>query len=220
MCGRFALYSDYPRLAAALKLPLAEHPLAPRYNVAPGTWINAVRRADADSQLTLDELWWGYRPHWADDNAPQPINATVEKVATSNYFKGAFAHHRCLVPADGWYEWVRLEGRKQPHFLTRTDREPLWFAGIWTQRPDGKPGCAILTEPARGVAKPIHPRMPLALDAESLEPWLDPDLTDRETIRQVVHHLDADLITHWPVSQRVNKPTEDDADLIEPVNGR
>ncbi|MGM0985320.1 MAG: SOS response-associated peptidase family protein, partial [Pseudomonadota bacterium] len=105
MCGRFALYSAYPSLAESLRLPL-EAPnaeLAPRYNVAPGTWITAVRRPGADSQLTLDELWWGYRPHWADDKAPQPINATVEKVATSNYFKGAFARHRCLVPADGWF---------------------------------------------------------------------------------------------------------------------
>lgn len=220
MCGRFALYSDYPRLAAALKLPLVERELSPRYNVAPGTWIPAVRWRDEESSLVLDEVWWGYRPHWADDKAPQPINATVEKVATSNYFRGAFARHRCLVPADGWFEWVRVEGRKQPHYLTRSDGEPLWFAGIWTGRPDGKPGCAILTEPARGVAEEIHPRMPLALDAESLGPWLDADLTNRETVRQVVRHLDAALITHWPVSQRVNKPIEDDAELITPFIGQ
>ncbi|MGM0985315.1 MAG: SOS response-associated peptidase, partial [Pseudomonadota bacterium] len=113
---------------------------------------------------------------------------------------------------------VRVEGRKQPHYLSRTDHEPLWFAGIWTDRPDGNPGCAILTEPARGVAKEIHPRMPLALDAESIEPWLDPDLTDRESIRNVVHHLDAALITHWPVSDRVNRPLEDDPALIKPFD--
>ncbi|MGM0984369.1 MAG: SOS response-associated peptidase family protein, partial [Pseudomonadota bacterium] len=103
MCGRFALYSDFPSLAASLKLPLTEGELTPRYNVAPGTWISAVRRHDDSDQLALDALWWGYRPHWADDKAPQPINATVEKVATSPYFRGAFAHHRCLVPSDGWY---------------------------------------------------------------------------------------------------------------------
>jgi len=105
MCGRFALYSDFPGLARSLKLPLAESELTPRYNVAPGTWISAVRRHEVGGQLSLDALWWGYRPHWADDKAPQPINATVEKVATSPYFRGAFVHHRCLVPADGWYEW-------------------------------------------------------------------------------------------------------------------
>ncbi|MGJ7462328.1 SOS response-associated peptidase [Halomonas sp. MA07-2] len=220
MCGRFALYSDYPKLSAALKLTLEEpeQPLTPRYNVPPGTFITAVRRADDEAPLVMDELWWGYRPHWAGDKAPQPINATVEKVATSNYFKGAFARHRCLVPADGWFEWVPVDGKKHPHFLCREDREPLWLAGIWTARADGTPGCAIITEPSRGAAKEIHSRMPLALDAESLEPWLDPHLTDRETIRSVVHHLDVELITHWPVSQAVNKPGEGQgAELINPA---
>ncbi|QFU01605.1 Putative SOS response-associated peptidase YedK [Halomonas sp. THAF5a] len=165
----------------------------------------------------LDEVWWGYRPHWANEGAPEPINAKSERVAVSNYFRGAFAHHRCLVPADGWYEWHWHPGGKQPYFITRADREPIWLAAIWAERPDGAPGCAILTEPARGVAKEIHPRMPLALDNESLEPWLDPHLIDRETIRQVVHHLPADMLTHWPVSTRVNTPTHDDADLIEPI---
>ncbi|MDI5893061.1 SOS response-associated peptidase [Halomonas rhizosphaerae] len=218
MCGRFSLYSSYSTLSQGLKLPLeVAVKLTPRYNVAPGTWITAVRHPTDNEPLVMDEVWWGYRPHWAKEKAPEPINATVEKVATSNYFRGAFAHHRCLVPADGWYEWLPLNGKKQPHFLCREDREPIWLAAIWTERPDGKPGCAILTEPARGVAKEIHPRMPLALDAESLKPWLDPHLTDRETIRQVVHHLDAELITHWPVSTRVNRPTNDEASLIEPL---
>ena len=95
MCGRFAHYSDFPSLAASLKLPLAEGELTPRYNVAPGTWISAVRRHDDSGQLSLDSLWWGYRPHWADDKAPQPINATVEKVATSPYFRKRSTNPTC-----------------------------------------------------------------------------------------------------------------------------
>ncbi|WP_240036564.1 SOS response-associated peptidase family protein [Halomonas urmiana] len=102
-----------------------------------------------------------------------------------------------------------MEGRKQQHFLCREDREPIWLAGIWTERPDDKTGCAVLTEPARGVAKDIHYRMPLALDVESLEPWLDSHQTDRETIRHVVHHLNAELITHWLVSTLVNRPSNE-----------
>ncbi len=121
------------------------------------------------------------------------------------------------MPADGWYEWLTIDGRKKPHYLTRRDGDPLWFAGIWTHRPDGKPGCAILTEPGRGVAKAIHPRMPLTLDQQSLEPWLDPDLTDRETIRHLVHHLPHEQLIHWLVSTRVNKPVVDDPALIEPL---
>ncbi len=104
MCGRFALYSPYPNLSESLRLPLEVGEVTPRYNVPPGTFISAVRRADDEAPLVMEELWWGYRPHWAIGKAPQPINATVEKVATFHYFKGAFAHHRCLVPADGWYE--------------------------------------------------------------------------------------------------------------------
>ncbi|MDR9440185.1 MAG: SOS response-associated peptidase [Halomonas sp.] len=218
MCGRFALYSSCPRLSASLRLPLVEaRGLSPRYNVSPGTWITVVRHPGDEAPLVMDEVWWSYRPHWAKETAPEPINATVEKVATSNYFRGAFAHHRCLVPADGWYEWLPIDGRKQPHFLCREDREPIWLAGIWSERPDGRPGCAILTEPARGVASEIHPRMPLALDEECLAPWLDPQLTERETLRQVVHHLPADRLTHWPVSTRVNRPGNEGAELLEPA---
>ncbi|MBS9405661.1 SOS response-associated peptidase [Halomonas sp. TRM85114] len=222
MCGRFALYSPYPKLSESLRLPLEAGKVTPRYNVAPGTFVTAVRRADDEAPLVMDKLWWGYRPHWAKGKgkgeAPQSINATVEKVATSNYFKGAFRQHRCLIPADGWYEWLPVDGKKQPHFLTRTDGEPIWLAGIWAQRADGTPGCAIITEPARGTAKEIHSRMPLLLDADSLAPWLDPDLTERETIRNVVHHLDAELITHWAVSTRVNPPGNDsNAALINPA---
>ncbi|SDG11789.1 SOS response associated peptidase (SRAP) [Onishia taeanensis] len=103
MCGRFALYSPYPKLSQAWRLSLEARELTPRYNVAPGTWITAVRYPSDDAPLVMDEVWWGFRPHWAKEKSPEPINATVEKVATSNYFRGSFAHHRCLVPADGWY---------------------------------------------------------------------------------------------------------------------
>lgn len=218
MCGRFALYSPYSKLAQALRLPLAEPgELTPRYNVAPGTWITAVRHPGDAAPLVMDEVWWGYRPHWAKETAPEPINATVEKVATSNYFRGAFAHHRCLVPANGWYEWLPREVGKQPHFLCREDREPIWLAGIWSERPDGAPGCAILTEPARGVAREIHGRMPLVLDDESLAPWLDLQLTERETLRDAVHHLPAERLIHWPVSTRVNRPDNEGPELLEPA---
>lgn len=175
------------RLPQAIGLPLAEpeQPLAQRYNVPPGTFIKAVRHADDGAPLVMTEMWWGYRPHWAGEKVPEPINATVEKVATSNYFKGAFAHHRCLVPADGWFEWVPINGKKQPHYLCRGYREPLWLEGIWAKRADGTPGFAIITEPAHGATGEVHPRMPLALDAESLEPWLDPHLTDRFSSRSL-----------------------------------
>lgn len=107
---------------------------------------------------------------------------------------------------------------RQPHYLSRTDRDPIAFAGIYAEREDGSLGCAILTEPARGSAVEVHDRMPLILDDASIEPWLDPDLTDRESIRNVVSHLDASLIEHWAVSRAVNRPgDEEDAGLLNPA---
>ncbi|MHB0774414.1 SOS response-associated peptidase [Halomonas sp. WWR20] len=218
MCGRFALYSSDSQLAAKLGIPMVERKLTRRYNVPPGTWISVIRRDSDDEPATLDEMWWGYRPKWAKGKASQPINARAETVASSGYFKSAFQKHRCLIPADGWYEWDKSTTPKQPHFLCRMDREPIFLAGIWAEREDGGVGCAILTEPARGTARDIHDRMPLILDDESLALWLDTGLTDRETLRNVVHHLDAELITHWPVSTQVNRPSgEGDETLINPL---
>lgn len=120
MCGRYACYTPFAQLAALMRLPVtprlpAQEP-PPRYNAAPGTWITSLA-TDGDSVPSFTSMWWGYRPHWAQAGAPEPINATVEKVATSRYFRGAFARHRCLVPADGWYEWLPGEAGKQPYFL-------------------------------------------------------------------------------------------------------
>lgn len=168
--------------------------------------------------LSSSSFGGGYRPKWAKGKAAQPINARAETVATSSYFKQAFARQRCLIPADGWFEWLATEAGKQPHYLTRADREPIAFAAIYAEREDGSLGCANLTEPARGIAAEVHDRMPLILDDASLEPWLDPDLSDRETIRQVVRHLDSGLIEHWAVSRAVNRPGNDeDARLINPA---
>lgn len=123
-----------------------------------------------------------------------------------------------MIPADAWYEWLPNETCKQPHYIASHDREPLSFAGIYVEREGGSLGCAILTEPALGSAGDVHHRMPLILDDASIEPWLDPDLTDRETIRQVVRHLDAELLEHWPVSRAVNRAGNDnDTGLINPA---
>lgn len=220
MCGRYAFYTmDFSALAEAVHQPDLFADAEARYNVAPGTLISVARRTDGEAPVTTEQLWWGYRPAWADATAPQPINAKAETVATSKYFASAFQRHRCLIPADGWFEWLNVDGRKQPHYLTRTDRQTLYLAGIWTERGgDLPPGVAIITEPARGRAGEVHDRMPLALDNDSLEPWLDPAFTEREAIRGVTRHIRADAIEHWPVSTAVNKPSDDgNAALINPL---
>lgn len=110
-----------------------------------------------------------------------------------------------MIPADGWFEWLATETGKQPHYLISTDWEPIAFAGIYAKREDGSLSCAILTEPARGTAAEVHDRMPLILDDASLEPWLDPELTVRETFLPVLRHLDVSLIDHWAVSRAVDR---------------
>ncbi|WP_372614373.1 SOS response-associated peptidase, partial [Halomonas sp.] len=128
-----------------------------------------------------------------------------------------FHKHRCLIPADGWFEWVPGEGGKQPVFMAREDRQPLFLGAIWEPLDDDTTCCAIITEPARGIAREIHDRMPLVLDDASLAAWLDPDLVERDAIRGAVRHLEADAFTAWPVSLRVNRVANDDPSLIEPM---
>jgi putative SOS response-associated peptidase YedK len=218
MCGRFALYADPVSVARALRLPPPPETWTPRYNVAPGTWITGVLRYSADGDPLFDDIWWGYHPQWAGQSGPAPINARAERLDSSRYFRGAFHQHRCLIPADGWYEWLPGEGGKQPWFITREDRQPLFLGAIWAPFDDDTACCAIITEPARGIAKEIHDRMPLVLDHDSLEAWLDPELTERDAIRAAVHHLPAEALTAWPVSRRVNRAGEEGSDLIERVS--
>jgi putative SOS response-associated peptidase YedK len=218
MCGRFSLFSDPPAIARRLGLAESGASWQPRYNVAPGTWIPAVLRYAPDGDLLFDDVWWGYRPQWAGQSGPEPINARAERLDTSKYFRGAFHKHRCLIPADGWFEWLPGDGGKQPYFITREDRQPLFLGAIWEPLDDDTACCAIITEPARGIAKEIHDRMPLVLDDASLAAWLDPDLVERDAIRAAVRHLEADALTAWPVSLRVNRVANDDPSLIEPVS--
>lgn len=221
MCGRYVFFTQ--RQKAAQQLPFRVRDLIdkaeqPRYNVAPGTHVPVVLHRDDESESSFERVWWGYHPHWAGEDAPTPINAKAEKVATSKYYSGAFAHHRCLVPADGWYEWLKTDNGKQPHFICREDRALIWLAGIWMTRPDGEPGLAIITHDARGSAREVHDRMPLALNDDCLEDWLDPDMTERETIRKLIKPIPAKLITHWAVSKEANRVGNDRAELVEPIN--
>lgn len=214
MCGRFALFSSPTKIAK--KLQLSSPPeWEPHYNIPPGTEIVGIRYSESQNQPVFDQLGWGYHPHWADEKAPEPINAKAENLHSSRYFRGSFRHHRCLIPADGWYEWKTLDKAKQPYFFVREDDEPLFMAGIWITNPDNLPCCAIITEPARGEARDIHSRMPLVLDDSCLQAWLDPELQDKKNIREAVQRLDPEALTCWQVSTEVNRPTNDGARLIK-----
>jgi len=218
MCGRFALYS--PRSVIARRYLGIEAPEGedrPRYNIAPGTPI-AIVTTDANGKPVIRESMWGFHPGWADEKAPTPINAKAETVATSRYFRNAFAHRRGLIPADGWYEWRLEQGRKEPYFIHRRDSQPLMFAGIWEPgREQDQSTAAIITQPAQPLLASVHPRMPAVLDPESYEDWLDPELTNREIIRAVIRPLPQELLEAYRVSTAVNRSSVDDPRLIEPI---
>ncbi|AHE97555.1 SOS response-associated peptidase [Thioalkalivibrio paradoxus] len=222
MCGRFALHTPRSRVAARyfdLQLPVGD--VHARYNITPGTQITAVL-ATPETPVSFAFSHWGFRPPWAKDDAPTPINIRAEKAATSPYFRSAFAHRRCLVPANGWYEWRRTESGKQPYYITLKDPadrdEVVFFAGLWEPAGEGaETCCAILTEPVSAPIAFIHDRQPVVLDPECRWSWLDPGISDRETLRRVARRLDPERLVAYPVSTRVNRPANDDPGLVEPI---
>ena len=219
MCGRFDLHARPDTVARSIGAA-AEPGLesAWGYNITPGRSILVVYAGTSSDSPVLGLGGWGFRPQWAGDDAPTPINARAETVATSRYFRDAFAHRRCLIPANGWFEWQQTDHGKQPWYITAADAPLIFYAGLWADS-DQPPGrcCAIVTEPARGIAEAVHPRMPLVLAPEAAGAWLDPSLTRRVAIRRAVRRLDPARLSAWPVSTRVNRPREDDATLLDPV---
>ncbi len=219
MCGRMTRYSATSELALRyFQVPVDAGFDAPRYNVAPGTDLEAFK-AGEDAPAAFQSMLWGFRPKRVEDG-PRPINARAEKVATSPYFRSAFAHRRCIVLADGWYEWRKTEQGKQPYYITLAENSPqdiLMMAGFWEPTTDGGACCAIITEPASDRLAHIHDRKPLVLDAECRWDWLDPELSERESIRQKTARLNPDALVDHPVSTRVNRPVEDDPELIEAI---
>jgi putative SOS response-associated peptidase YedK len=215
MCGRY----DLSRNAQDVFRFFGVQPVdwGARYNIAPTQTVLGIR-ADEAGQPVARLARWGFKPAHATTNAdaPEPINARAEKVAGSPYFRDAFAYHRVIVPADGWYEWREEAGQKQPYRFARADGGLLLFAGIGAHA-DEAPGerLAIVTEPARGLASEVHSRMPVVLNADCWRAWIDPGLTQRDAIRATMERLPTDALTAYPVSRRVGNPAQDDAALLE-----
>jgi putative SOS response-associated peptidase YedK len=178
MCGRFTLISD--RRAVARLLALDDVPeLFPRYNVAPAQPVLAIRQGAGGREAV--SLRWGLVPSWSKDGKAPLINASSETVADKPAFRSAFRKRRCLVPADGFYEWQLLPGRKQPFLFRRHDGGPFAIAGLWEswQGPDARPleTCALLTTEANAVVRPVHDRMPVLVSPSDFDRWLAPDAT-------------------------------------------
>jgi len=222
MCGRFLLTAPpeaIQRLFGFLELPNLE----PRYNLAPSQAVAAMLRDEA-AQRHFVWMRWGLTPSWAKgERARAPmINARSESVAEKPSFRAAFAERRCVVFADGFYEW-RQDGNRQPYCVRFTDNAPYAFAAIWEPVPEAEPGgrqgeprrgCALLTTEANGKMAAVHHRMPVILTPEQVGPWLDPE-SSRAALQALLKPLPDAAVTLTPVSKRVNAVREDDAGLLD-----
>jgi len=220
MCGRYSLTTPVESLRGLFGFD--ERPnLAPRYNIAPTQAVAVVRPALEAGGRRLVMLRWGLVPSWAKDSSigSRMINARAETVAEKPAFRTAFRRRRCLVLADGFYEWKKSgDGPKQPWRITSADATAFAFAGLWEHwdSPDGETveTCAIVTTDAAPAIGHIHPRMPVILQPGDLEGWLSGDPADADALL----HPYGGALEAYPVSRRINSVRNDDAALIEPVS--
>ena len=230
MCGRFVSSSPPDELAKYFDTQaVAESVLEPSYNVAPSNDVYVV--VETGGLRRRESFHWGLVPFWAKDPSTgnKMINARAETVVEKNAYKHAFKKRRCIIPADGFYEWKKIPGQKakQPYFIHRTDGEPMAFAGLWeiwrpaddTER-TSEPlrSCTIITgQPNEKVAE-IHDRMPVMLPPSAWAAWLDPENDDVETLGKLLVPAPASLYAVHPVSRAVNNVREKGPDLVAPVD--
>ena len=219
MCGRFTLTSTPEALAERFGLD-APPSLAPRFNIAPGQQVLAVR-ARGDGTRRADSLRWGLVPPWSSPGQGPPlINARSETAAERPAFRDAFRARRCIVPASGFYEWADLGGYRQPYWIAPPDGALFGIAGLWERwtAPDGSrlESCALLTTAANGRIAPLHDRMPAILAAAHYALWLDP-AQDVAALAALLAPLADDALGLRPVSPRVNRIENDDPALLDAV---
>jgi putative SOS response-associated peptidase YedK len=198
--------------------------LKPRYNIAPTQPVGVVRAGQEEAWEWV-ALRWGLIPSWAkgaDGHKTALVNARAETLAQKPSFRESFRSRRCLVPADGFYEWRHQGRKKQPFFIHKPEREPFAFAGVWDRwiNPDGEviDSCAIVTTTANHLMRPLHERMPVILNPEDFGRWLDPRLTQLDELRDVLIPLPDDALTMYPVNPLVNSSKVDRPECIEPFN--
>lgn len=220
MCGRYTLRTKPEKVAQEFDLP--EVPvLHPRFNIAPTQPVAVVRFDPKEGLRRLDLLRWGLVPFWADDPAigNKMINARSDTAAQKPAFRHALESKRCLVIADGFYEWQKREGGKQPFFIHRKDDGPFAFAGlwdIWNKGDEPITSCTILTTEANDLMVPIHDRMPVILPKSARTIWLDP-FVDAKKLQPLLVPYAGDDLGACPVSRLVNVPTNDVPECVMPL---
>ena len=221
MCGRYSLTSPAEAVRALFGYE-ARPNLRPRYNIAPTDEVLVVRLAKDERSREPAMMRWGLVPWWAEDIriGAKTINARAETVASKPAFRDAFRDRRCLVAADGFYEW-RKEGKlRRPFRIVRRGRDPFAFAGLWDRFSPAEGGAidsfTIITTEANALLRPLHGRMPVMLDAADYDAWLSPD-ADPPSLHALLRPFADSELTFFEVGSQVNKVANDDSSLIEPV---
>jgi putative SOS response-associated peptidase YedK len=219
MCGRYTLKTPINVLAKGFGITEYPSSLLPNYNVALAQEVAAV--VEEDDKRKLEILHWGLIPSWARDPAigNKMINARAETVPKKPSFRSAFKKRRCLVLADGFYEWQKTDDGKQPYHIKMQDDSPFAFAGLWETWKNGEEirSCTIITTDANDLMSEIHHRMPVILHPEDYAMWLDPDFDEKEPLTSLLKPYPADTMEAYAVSRRVNKPSNNEPSVLEPA---
>ena len=216
MCGRYRLTAKERWLSSYFNLDPEDVKWAARWNVAPTQEIATIHQDRKEPRRRFSLMRWGLIPYWAKDASigARAINAVSETAAEKPAFRDPMRHRRCLIPADGFYEWKQIGPKqKQPYNIGLADEGLFAFAGLWDRwkDPTGKTieSCAILTTDANSLLRDIHDRMPVILKAEDYDLWLDPGITDPERVQSLLQPFDPRLMRAYPVSPAVNRVEND-----------
>ncbi len=220
MCGRFTQTCSGEAIAQSFDLKAAPE-AQPRYNIAPSQPVAAIAQPGEAREYRLFQ--WGLVPAWAKDPSigNRMINARAETVAEKPSFRAAFKRRRCLVLADGFYEWQRTGQQKQPYYIQLKEQAPFGFAGLWEQWESGDGSsletCTILTTEPNELMQPIHNRMPAIVHPPDYETWLDPELQAGRHLQAVLRPYEAAAMHLYPVSTTVNNPRHEMPECVEPL---
>ena len=217
MCGRYTL-TDPGQLSLRFDVGVTDDAVLPRYNIAPSQLVPAI--VEGPEGRALQQMRWGFQPAWAAPaaNRPAPINARAETLLERPLFRGAVARRRCLIVADGFYEWQDVgRGPKQPVYMRLRTGGLFAFAGLYADAGEGPATCAIITTAPNDVIKPIHNRMPAILEPAQEAAWIDPLLTDPAAVLACLRPFPAEQIITFPVSRLVSDVRNDGPRLIEPL---
>jgi putative SOS response-associated peptidase YedK len=223
MCGRYRLSRRKQIIEEHFDSVSGEEDWNPRYNIAPTQPVPVIRQNPKEPRRELSFMRWGLVPSWAKDvsGAARMINARSETAATTPAFRDAMKSRRCLIPADGFYEWQRIGKAKHPYCFEIVDGKLFAFAGLWDRwkDPSGNwvKSCSILTTTPNAVTSGIHDRMPVILNPDGYDLWLDPGMTNTDAASDLLKPYDDGLMRCYPVNPRVNNVANDDAECSAPA---